>query len=533
MILTINNVRHTQLSVCSLGLTVPASSSITTNVTVFTQAIINELQQLKNEDYITFTVVPDPAIDDNLETATQDSVNTGESAISSLQTTVNTNTININNLQISVDGISGTISDLSIRVNPTGGSDITTKPTLFTQAEYDAHGAFATVAGVIACLPAQIKHAITITIDDGNFTINPNTFFGDFTRLIQLGGYILVRSNSLIKRTPGTSTYNIASLDNYVALTVTLSTNPGFTPGVHIGKMLNVVSGSGNTNRPRPISSHTGATITIAGRWDTSDVPNTTTVVEIVECSTKLSFSEICDYVNNKPFNAKQQSYGNLFQYQYGPQFGLQPSQLLIFSGIEFYATNTDYIYVNYINIDFDLVRISNLEVTLQNSSLAYDILVLDGKGTTGTVYDGILSLWGNSMMRGGTTDSTILIINTSGNGLLFASVYGLSMAYLIGVVSINNCGYDAIYLTGHFASITISNRLRGSNINGHTMKVIGSSRLIIDELFNDLVTNSPVGSSGAIILDNVVKSYADLANAPTQYLVGSIGSVVVFDPSL
>lgn len=204
------------------------------------------------------------------------------------------NTLTVNGLLTANGGVAlpdRTVENLTISVNPTTGTDFTTPTTINKQAQFTAHGAFASYKGAVAALPSHIGHKVTITHSAGTFTGLPVDYFGNLSRLTfdadvfpnttEIG--LLFSAPAFVKSAGSGDLTFSSSVGGY---TITMAADPGYVADTYRGKWLQVVSGTGaaETNY-RAIRSHNGAVFEVAGYFPSL---SGTSVFNIVEPATNL-----------------------------------------------------------------------------------------------------------------------------------------------------------------------------------------------------------------------------------------------------
>jgi cytoskeletal protein CcmA (bactofilin family) len=367
-----------------------------------------------------------------------------------------------------------TAESFTVYLNPDTGTDPATNTStkITTQAQSTAYGKFASIKGVMRSLPSKINHNVTIQIDDGSFAISDTDWAHGLSAVdISPVVFLVLTSESFLSQVSGTVTSTVQSTVS--GREITLTEDPGYAEDEHRKKWLQITSGTG-AGLYKPIRSHNGTYINVAGRFDSIDA---TSQVSVFEPSTVLTFDEAPSW--NLPF-----ADNNSFDSNYNRGFVVKGIEINFDAG----ASSKE--------MDFFGGVISFDGVTLVGSIFAFEcnLMVLNNLIVT----DGPFTCFGSfgSFLRTGGSYSSWYFADSL-IGLYCAGITnrGKSSLYLFRG-AIDNCLLSGMTIFGE--SIDIQGKIRGEN-NTTGISLGRGARLRID--ISENVTAGILGNSRDIIL--------------------------------
>lgn len=420
---------------------------------------------------------------------------------------------------VSVDGTAldnlvnsiATTENLTFIIDPVNGSDLNYTKFFDSQSEIDAHGTFASFKGAVNATPRRVRNLVTYLHKSGSYSV-PADYFGDLASImIDLSGGLDFNSSSSFSAS-FSSLMNVSS--SYNGNYITMSLDPGISDDIYQGKWLKVVSGSG-VGQYKVIKKHNGKYFDVAGRYSPI---NSSSVVEIVQAPVELHFNSKIDieqagkFFSNVVRDSDHDTY-NAFSsgFSLGPSISFGKLCLLFSGSSRFLILRNGYYLFNGTTIKGSTLFLETAHCELNN-------LMLSGNG----VNSNGVSMSSNSIMRGGSSESSWFIRNYASSGI---AVSQLSTFAYIYKGSIANC-LDAVRVLG--GKVDLYSHLNSFNISRYGIHISSSYISSVNFHMNEQTNSGGFsGTLGEINLEGTTLSYNDVKNETETCVVGNKGSFI------
>lgn len=386
-----------------------------------------------------------------------------------------------------------TSEELTLYINPDTGTDpaVNTPTRIYTQAQSSAYGYFASVRGAIRTIPSFVRHDITFQISDGSYAISDLGWFNGLEKLdVSAGTKINIVSESKLVKIAGTVTSTVQS--NTTGYSLVLAEDPGYVDDVYQGKWLKIVSGTGE-GQYKPIRTHSGTSIIIAGKFEPID---NTSQVEVYEPPVIMDFGANTVVIRTPNIT-------NIVD-------DVTLERGLIIRGIEMSASAVQFYGPGSITFDATTLEGSPYFTSCNDVSLNHLI-----------VHGGFALVSEGSFIRGGHTESAWYIYDCTAGMFLNGFKNSKSTAFLFRG-AVDDCALGAFVLFDTYADM-YSAKIRGTGCPVG-LSVQRGSRAHID-ISNLLISGVTASTADIEIGGDVEKGTAGLRMSYTD--LGNIRSAV------
>lgn len=410
------------------------------------------------------------------------------------------------------------LTGLTVSVDPIGGSNAYVGREIRSQEQLDAHGAFATIKGIIPHLPSHIGYEVLFSLADGNHTLDDlqtYTLLGDTTRFtfgtsdsgaFTPTGFRITSENGLV-RAAGTTAMSVSTVvDN----TVTLTADPSLSANAYNTYYLRVTAGAG-VGSIRPIKAHSGAVFTTA-RLLNAGATEVEIVTPAATLQTALAYSSFQVGGGYPVFFGGDEDYGKTLAFDAVTientasslgQFIFQgDSQIIVDNGCRFIKWWTQL-----------------------SPGVKFYIGDCTWDGRNESSFSGFLLMGDSSIRCLNTTKSWLIhdydvgtaVFNLQGSG---SEGQGMSAYLFAGAIdTVSSC---IARLRGHNVQADISTTIEYTNPGPYAYVVEEGARMF---------TKSPgsmtdqTGTIGDIIIDGIAFTWEEVDADPNDIIIGPCGS--------